>query len=63
MAGSIEKIEIFWPASQTTQTFTNLSVDHNFQVKEGDSHLQTIACKRYAFDTVPLTKDSLGMQH
>jgi hypothetical protein len=62
-ASSIEKIEIFWPVSKTTQTFTNLSVDHSFHVQEGDSHLQTIANKRYAFDTVRLTKDSMGMQH
>jgi hypothetical protein len=62
-AASIEKIEIFWPVSKTTQSFTNVRVDNAFHIKEGASRLQPVSHKRFAFDTVPMTKDSMGMQH
>ena len=62
-AESIAKIEIFWPASNTTQVFTDVAVDRSFHVKEGASKLELVNYKQFAFDTVPMTKDALGMQH
>ncbi len=62
-AESIDKIEIFWPVSKTTQAFTDVAIDRSFHVKEGASRLVPISFKRFAFDTVPMTKDAMGMQH
>ena len=62
-ADSIQKIEIFWPVSKTTQAFENVAVDRAFHVKEGASKLDAVSHKRFAFDTVPVAKDSMGMQH
>jgi hypothetical protein len=62
-ADSIQKIEIFWPVSKTTQAFENVAVDRAFHIKEGASKLDAVSHKRFAFDTVPVAKDSMGMQH
>jgi FG-GAP-like repeat/ASPIC and UnbV len=62
-AGSIEKVEIFWPVSKATQAFENVAVDRAFHVKEGASKLDPVSHKRFAFDTVPMSKDGMGMQH
>jgi hypothetical protein len=62
-AESIEKIEIFWPGSKTTQVFTDVPIDRFFRVKEGSSQLEAVSFKQFAFDTVPMTKDAMGMQH
>ena len=62
-AESIAKIEIFWPVSKTTQVFANVAVHLRFRVKEGASKLEPVICKQFAFNTVPMTKDALGMQH
>jgi hypothetical protein len=62
-ANSIEKIEIFWPVSKTTQVFTNVAIDHSFHVREGLSKLEPKSYKRFAFSTLPMSKDSMGMQH
>jgi hypothetical protein len=61
-AESIEKIEIFWPVSNMTQVFANIAIDHAFHVKEGASNLQPITYGRFAFETVPMKKDAVGMQ-
>jgi len=52
-ATSIEKIEIFWPASNTTQIFSNVPVDTAFHVKEGASNLVPVNYRTFAF---PVTK-------
>ncbi len=62
-AGSVEKIEIFWPASKTTQVFTNIAIDHAFHIKEGVSKLDPVSYRRFAFDTLPAAKNNMGMQH
>ena len=61
-AESIEKIEIFWPVSNTTQVFTDVAIDRSFRVKEGISKLNPVSFKRFAFETAPITKDSMGLQ-
>ncbi|QNI31261.1 VCBS repeat-containing protein [Alloacidobacterium dinghuense] len=62
-AASIEKVEIYWPVSQTTQIFTNVAIDRAFHVREGASKLEPRSYKQFAFSTLPLSKDSMGMQH
>jgi hypothetical protein len=62
-AESIEKIEIFWPVSKTTQVFTDVAIDRSFRVKEGAVKLEAVSFQQFAFDTVPMTKDAMGMQH
>lgn len=54
-AGSIEKIEILWPVSKTTQVFTNVPVDRAFHVKEGTSKLEPRSYRQFAFSTIPIT--------
>jgi hypothetical protein len=61
-ADLIEKVEVFWPVSRTTQVFTGIDLDRTFHVKEGASSLQPASYKRFAFDTVPRTKNAVGMQ-
>jgi hypothetical protein len=60
---SIEKVEIFWPVSKTTQVFTNVAIDRAFHVKEGASKFDPINCKRFSFDTLSTTSNSKDMQH
>ena len=62
-ADSIEKMEIFWPVSKSTQVFANIAVDHAFHVKEGESKLEPRDYKRFAFNTLPMPKGSMLMQH
>lgn len=62
-ASSVDKIEIYWPVSKTTQIFTNVVIDHAFQVKEGASKPVPVSSRQFAFSTLPATKDSMGMQH
>jgi hypothetical protein len=52
-AGSIDKIEIFWPVSKTTQVFANVPVDRAFHVKEGVGTLDPVSYQSFAF---PVTK-------
>jgi hypothetical protein len=62
-ATSIEKIEIFWPVSKSKQVFSNVDIDRAFHIKEGESQLDPRSYKRFAFNTLPMSKDSMGMQH
>jgi FG-GAP-like repeat/ASPIC and UnbV len=62
-AASIEKVEIYWPVSKTTQVFSNVAIDHAYQAKERASKLSQLSYQRYSFSTIPMTKDSMGMQH
>ena len=48
-AESIDKIEIFWPVSKTTQVFSNIPVDHVFHAKEGAASLVPVNYKTFAF--------------
>jgi len=41
-AGSIEAIEIYWPASDTTQRFEGLKVDQWIEVTEGESDYRVL---------------------
>ncbi len=35
----IDKVEVFWPTSNTTQRFQSVKVDQMFRLREGDEHL------------------------
>lgn len=54
----IEKVEILWPTTQKTQTFTNVAVNQFYSLKEGDAELQKVN-----FKTMPFAKKSGGHQH
>ena len=62
-AASIEKIEIFWPVSKSQQVFTNVAIDCAFHIKEGAAKPEAVSYKRFKFNTLPMSKDSMGMQH
>ncbi len=62
-AASIEKIEIFWPVSKSQQVFTNVAIDHAFHIKEGAAKPESVSYKQFKFNTLPMSKDSMGMQH
>ena len=59
----IEKIEIFWPVSKSRQFFTNVAIDYAFHIKEGAAKPEPVSYKRFKFNTLPIGKDSMGMQH
>ena len=40
-ATTVDKIEVTWPTSHRTQTFTNIKADQAFHLREGDPHPQT----------------------
>jgi hypothetical protein len=61
-ADSIEKVEIFWPVSKTTQVFTDVTIDRAFHVKEGAQKLDPVNYKRFSFDTLPITRNSISIQ-
>ena len=44
-ATKVETLEVFWPTTNTTQTFRNISVDQLVTVTEGDEKLATRAPK------------------
>ncbi|HIE96143.1 MAG TPA: CRTAC1 family protein [Fuerstia sp.] len=41
-ADSIQVLEVYWPTSDSTQTFTDVSVDQCLQIAEGDDNYQTL---------------------
>ncbi|MBL9138801.1 MAG: CRTAC1 family protein [Verrucomicrobiales bacterium] len=49
-ATSISKLEVFWPASGRTQTFTNLRPDRYYQIQEGHEQAVEIALAPLPFD-------------
>ena len=38
-ATTVERLDVYWPVSRTTQTFTNVAVDRRFRIKEGAAAL------------------------
>lgn len=44
-ANSIQELEIKWPTSGIIQKFHNVSADHMYHLREGDSSLRTITIK------------------
>ncbi|MDA1053389.1 MAG: CRTAC1 family protein [Planctomycetota bacterium] len=41
-AESIESIEVYWPTSDSTQTFRNVAMDQAIQIAEGETQFKTI---------------------
>jgi hypothetical protein len=41
-ATRVEKLEIYWPTSDTTQVFTDLAADQFLELQEGQDHLRTL---------------------
>src|SRR5207248_513649 len=40
-------VTVHWPASNTTQTFRTLAVDHAYVITEGDAHVQPITYRQF----------------
>ena len=45
----IQSITIFWPASKTTQTFTNVDVNKKYQITEGKLKIKEVKLKQFKF--------------
>ncbi len=39
-AGKVKRVEIYWPTSDTTQTFENIAVNQHYAIREGSADLQ-----------------------
>ena len=50
-AEKMELLEIYWPATDITQRFENVSADQFIKIREGDDRYQTIPTKRMRFAT------------
>ena len=48
-ASRIERLDIFWPATGSTQTFTDLAVDRAIHVVEGERSYSTLALQSLTF--------------
>jgi hypothetical protein len=55
-AASIEKLEIFWPVSKTTQVFSHVAVDQAFHIKEGRATMDPVYYPRFSFPVLPERK-------
>lgn len=45
-AEAIERVEVFWPVSQTTQVFEDVPLDSLIRVTEGSDELERLPYKR-----------------
>ncbi len=52
-ARRVDRLEIFWPASNTTQVFDNVAVDQTIEIVEGRKELKKIALKRLQLGRAP----------
>jgi hypothetical protein len=52
-AASVERVEIFWPVSGTTQVITGLSRDRTYRIREGEPGAVELALKSFAYPTAP----------
>jgi hypothetical protein len=43
----IDRLEVYWPTSETTQTFTNVTADQAYAIIEGNSQLQKLELPRF----------------
>lgn len=48
-AQSIKRIEVFWPATHQTQTFTGLEVNHGYRIRENQSSAEILPLKAFEF--------------
>jgi len=45
-ATTIKKVEVYWPTSQKTQTFTGLEIDRRYNIREDSSEASQAAARR-----------------
>jgi hypothetical protein len=45
----IDRLEIYWPTSNETQTFRQVPLGRLLQIAEGDGHYTTLPIKRFSF--------------
>ncbi|MEX0770056.1 MAG: CRTAC1 family protein [Balneolaceae bacterium] len=50
-ATSIRRIEVFWPASGTTQVFENTEMNRFYRITENSDRLEPVERTRFEFDT------------
>ncbi|MXZ71519.1 MAG: CRTAC1 family protein [Acidobacteria bacterium] len=50
-ASRIEQLDIFWPATGVTQTFTDVPADRTIHVVEGESDYATLELRTFAFSS------------
>ncbi len=62
-AEKIERIEVLWPVSNSTQSFRHVAVDRTFHFREGSARLEPISYKQFTFDVVSMGKYAVGMQY
>jgi hypothetical protein len=55
-AAAIESLEIFWPASRTTQVFRNVPIDQAIEITELEDTYRTLAWKRVPLPSSPGTR-------
>ena len=46
-AEHLEEIKIYWPTSETTQTFQEIEMDQCIQITEGDQQYKPLKLKQY----------------
>jgi len=49
---SIDKIEIFWPTSNTRQVFSNISADQSLLIREGDQSFKIIKEESFSYSAI-----------
>ena len=54
-ATTVDKIEVVWPTSRTTQTFTHITADRSYHLREGDKELTASASLPASSPSVPAT--------
>jgi hypothetical protein len=54
-ATSVQTLEIYWPTSDTTQTFRDVAVDQFVEITEGQQELQRRAYTTAPFDVAPIS--------
>jgi len=52
-ATSVERVEIFWPVSRTTQVITGLSLDRTYRIREGEAGAVELALKSFTYPDKP----------
>jgi hypothetical protein len=50
-ASSVRKLEIYWPTTDETQTFVDLSVDRIIRITEGEDQIEVLNLPAYRFQT------------
>jgi hypothetical protein len=54
-AAGADTVEVFWPTTGRTQTFSHIAADRTYHLREGDPTLSATASSRASSPTVPAT--------